>query len=157
MTKITNTYISKSGDKYDLLEFDNTRLYSPAEVRSVKASQQIYYNAITTDKQRAAREAEEAKKSKQLTEDEYFKLAKAKDDAMKAEQKALEDKYKAQADEKAAFLRTSPDTVKICESNLHSFLLMVQHWASKKYTFSEPTLESIAPNFYAVEMNKVAK
>jgi hypothetical protein len=157
MTTITTTYTSKSGEKYDLLAFDNSRLYSPAEVRSVKASQQLYYNAIANDKLRAAQALEESKRPQQLTEDEYFAAAKAKDDKRKAEDMAHQKRHEAEAAAKAAFLKTSPDTISICESSLHMFLLNFQHWASKKYTFVDSSIESIAPNYYAVMMLKGVK
>lgn len=157
MTTIKNTYTSTSGTVYELQEFDNSRLYSPSEQRIVKAGQQEYWAAVNRDKLKAQQVDEQAKKPKVLTEDERFNIAKVADDKRKAEQEAIEKRYKDEADAKAAFLKTSPDTVNICESNLHSFLLNFHHWSVRKYTFVDSTIEAIAPNYYAVTMLKAAK
>ncbi|MFZ6819715.1 hypothetical protein [Undibacterium sp. Ji22W] len=46
MSITVKEYTSKNGTTYQLQEFDKTRIYHPNTIRSVKASNQEYYDAI---------------------------------------------------------------------------------------------------------------
>ena len=75
MTIVVKEYTSKNGTIYQLKEFDKTRIYHSNEVRSTKANNAEYWDAIAKDKKLEQMQEAESKKVKPLSDDEKLLAA----------------------------------------------------------------------------------
>lgn len=157
-TIITEVYTSNNGSKYSLQSFDPSTLYSPDEVRAVNASNFEFYSVKASDK--AADEYREIQAQHELTRprtrDESYQLALARESEKKRVEAERLAKESAAELAKSEYLKSSPETVSIQESNLHSFLIQVNHWSKKNYDLTDEILVNF-PHFFSLKMNKGAK
>jgi hypothetical protein len=152
MSKIIRTYTDRNGSKFNLQEFDNSRIYREDEKRQIKSSNADYYSAIAQDEKAAEFQAEQAKKPKLLTEEEVYQL-RVKE---QAERDAEAKKWEAQQEEKQrmhqAYLDSSPAVSNIMATNLHTLALELIHWGSKGYTLLDDSLNCAFPSYFSASL-----
>lgn len=154
MTKLVKEYVSTSGDTYQLREFDLSKIYHPAEVRKVKASNADFYNAINRDKKAKETAEKEAAKPKILSEDERFELRKKEDDARKQAAKEREEIHVQAALQHQQYLDSSPEIASIFCNSLFTYSNELAHWVKRKYSVIPETIDHLPPAIYRVSLSK---
>lgn len=157
MSIVTNEYQARSGIKYFLKAFDNSRLYHPDEVKEIKSSNQDYYNAIKADEKLAKYEEEQAKIVKPLSSDERWLLQvaaqKERDDA----RQAYADREALKVKEHLDYLASTPEIAQVCSTNFYVFQQEMFNWMSKNYTIVVSTLEANPPSLFACQLAPAVK
>ena len=150
MTILVKEYTSKSGTIYQLKEFDKTRIYHSNEVRSTKANNAEYWEAIAKDKKLEQIQEAESKKVKPLTDDERFAIAVANKKRQDDERAAYEARELAKVKQHQDYLASSPDVAEVATTNFLTFITECHVWLSKNYTLIDSTLTSTPSGFNMV-------
>lgn len=152
MILVKEYFSERTGNTYELREFDLYKLYSPEEVKAGKASQARYDQAIKDDEVAAKKQTQEALTPKQLTEEQYFLQKKKESEALKAMQEEREAASQKALDDHHSYLQSSPAVAEIAANAFYSFAIELAHWASRSYVIGPATLNSTPSTYYACKL-----
>jgi hypothetical protein len=138
---------------------DRTKLHSPAVVRSHDKAVADYWQAVR-EAERAeaqAKEAAQAHSNRVISEDDYFQMAVARDNANRLKDLERQTAALAAEKEKQDYLASNPDVAEVVATNVAVFLNQLQHWHVRGYSvdFNGPLMTM--PNLYHVMLNAPAK
>ncbi|MBC3860946.1 hypothetical protein H8K32_02445 [Undibacterium jejuense] len=158
MSKITNSYTSKSGMIYNLYQFDTTKIYSPAEKREIENNNFDYYAAIQNDrvdekikelalktKIPSKEEQEEIWYQEKLQEDKEKKLA----FLLVSQQQQAFEKQKQDYLNDSSLLE-----IEICEPTFYDFLKKYEIRLKQKYVVDGSSLSVMGVGLFHCRMHK---
>jgi len=118
----------------EIYEFDITRLYSPAEQRSVQAHNRAVYEARRLAEQAIQKAAERDRNhaNRILTDEEYYAMKKKENEERQFKQKMHELEIAAKRQAQIDYMNSSPDEVKINANNPFELTQQINHWVGKR-------------------------
>lgn len=126
---------------FTLSEFLTTQLYSPAEKAAIKKSNADYYAEKERIRLAKFRSEQEAKRPKQLSEQQRYEIQVAEDQKRKQEQQTRDDFQANLLKQHEQYLQSDVERATICCNSLLMFLQEYTHWISRKYTLEIATLD----------------
>lgn len=156
MTIVVKEYTSKSGTIYQLKEFDKTRIYHSSEVRSTKANNAEYWDAIAKDKKLEQMQEAESKKVKPLSDDEKFAIAVARQKQKDQEKQDYEARELAKVKAHEDYLNSTPELATISTTSFYIYTLEVHQWMSKGYQLVVESLNCLAPSYFEATLTAPA-
>lgn len=132
--------------------FDPSRLYSPEEKRAIKSNNAAFYAEKEQIRLAKFRSEEEAKRPKQLSEQELYQIQVAEDSKRKQEQKDREDFQASLVKQHENYLNSDIQRASICCTSFASFIREYSHWLSRGYSVEYETLDCQMPSLFVAYM-----